>query len=123
MKIALLLPLLLFIFSCQSSSTDSSKKEPLSKVCKSAKANTTQEFGVMGMVCKMGCGGSIRKALKETCAVERVDVNYIDSLEEQTIKVFYKREQIAPPQILSILAEINDKQFTVRTIGLPQKLK
>lgn len=86
------------------------------------KANTTQEFGVQGMVCKMGCGGSIRKALKETCAVERVDVNYIDSLQEQTIKVYYKREQIAPRQMRAILTEINDKQFTVRTIGSPQKL-
>ena len=86
------------------------------------KANTTQEFGVQGMVCKMGCGGSIRKALKETCAVERVDVNYIDSLQEQTIKVYYNREQIAPRQMRAILAEINDKQFTVRTIGSPQKL-
>ncbi len=123
MKIALLLPLLLFIFSCQSSSTDSPKKEQHSKVCKTVKANTLQEIGVQGMVCKMGCGGSIRKALKETCAVERVDVNYIDSLEEQTIKVYYKREQLAPRQMLAILAEINDKQFTVRTIGLPQKLK
>ena len=123
MKIAFLLPLLLFIFSCQSARTDSPKKELHSKVCKTVKANTLQEIGVQGMVCKMGCGGSIRKALKETCAVERVDVNYIDSLEEQTISVYYKREQITPPQIIAILAEINDKQFTVRTIGLPQKLK
>ncbi|MFM7006238.1 MAG: heavy-metal-associated domain-containing protein [Flavobacteriales bacterium] len=86
------------------------------------KANTTQEFGVKGMVCKMGCGGSIRKALKETCAVERVDVNYIDSLQEQTIKVYYKRELIAPAQMRAILADINDKQFTVRTLGSAQKL-
>lgn len=122
MKITLLLPLLLFLFSCQPSSADKPKKETPSKVCKSVKANTTQEFGVQGMVCKMGCGGSIRKALKETCAVERVDVNYIDSLQEQTIKVYYKREQIAPRQMRAILTEINDKQFTVRTIGTPQKL-
>ena len=75
------------------------------------------------MVCQMGCGGSIRKALKETCAVERVEVNYIDSLEEQVIKVHYDREQIAPKQMLQVLSELNDHQFTVRTVGSPQTLK
>ena len=75
------------------------------------------------MVCQMGCGGSIRKALKETCAVERVEVNYIDSLEEQVIKVHYNSDQIAPQQMLRVLAGLNDRQFTVRTIGSPQSLK
>jgi hypothetical protein len=70
----------------------------------------------------MGCGGSIRKALKETCAVERVDVNYIDSLPEQLIKVHYDRQQIAPKQMLLLLSEVNDKQFSVRTIGSPKKI-
>lgn len=122
MKI-ILLPFLLFLFmSCVQQSAKNHKKEAQFKVCKSVKANTIQEIGVQGMVCKMGCGGSIRKALKETCAVERVEVSYIDTLEEQTIKVYYKREQIAPRQMLAILAAINDKQFTVRTIGAPQKI-
>jgi hypothetical protein len=71
----------------------------------------------------MGCGGSIRKALKQTCAVERVEVNYIDSLEEQVIKVHYNREQIAPKQMLQVLSGLNDHQFTVRTVGSPQALK
>lgn len=75
------------------------------------------------MVCQMGCGGSIRKALKETCAVERVEVNYIDSLEEQVIKVHYDRKQIAPKQMLQVIAGLNDRQFTVRTVGSPQALK
>lgn len=122
MKIVLLPTLLLLFLSCKQSSAENIKMEPQSKVCKNVKANTSQEFGIQGMVCKMGCGGSIRKALRETCAVERVDVNYIDSLSEQTIKVYYKRELIAPAQMRAILAEINDKQFTVRTLGSAQKL-
>ena len=85
-------------------------------------ANTSQDFGVKGMVCKMGCGGSIRKALKETCAVDQVDVSYIDTLQEQTITVYYDRNKIAPEQMISILSKINDKQFEVRTLGKPQKL-
>jgi copper chaperone CopZ len=123
MKIVLLPTLLILFISCSQTNTKNEQNEPQVKVCKSVKANTTQEIGVKGMVCQMGCGGSIRKALKETCAVERVEVNYIDSLEEQVIKVHYNREQIAPKQMLQVLSGLNDRQFTVRTVGSPQALK
>jgi copper chaperone CopZ len=123
MKLILLPTLLILFISCSQTNTKNEQNEPQAKVCKSVKANTTQEIGVKGMVCQMGCGGSIRKALKETCAVERVEVNYIDSLEEQVIKVHYNREQIAPKQMLQVLSGLNDRQFTVRTVGSPQALK
>jgi copper chaperone CopZ len=123
MKIALLSTLLILFISCSQSNTKIDNNEPQAKVCKSVNANTIQEIGVKGMVCQMGCGGSIRKALKETCAVERVEVNYIDSLEEQVIKVHYDSDQIAPQRMLRVLAGLNDRQFTVRTIGSPQTLK
>lgn len=123
MKTFLLPTLLVLFISCSQTNTKNEQNEPQAKVCKSVKANTTQEIGVKGMVCQMGCGGSIRKALKETCAVERVEVNYIDSLEEQVIKVHYDRKQIAPQQMLQVLAGLNDRQFTVRTVGSPQALK
>lgn len=123
MKQVLLPTLVLLFVSCSQSNTKNEQNEPQAKVCKSVKANTTQLIGVKGMVCQMGCGGSIRKALKQTCAVERVEVNYIDSLEEQVIKVHYDRGQIAPKQMLKVLAELNDRQFTARSIGSPQALK
>lgn len=122
MKIYLLPTLLLFFVSCSPATSNNEQNQPQSKVCQRVKANTTQEIGVKGMVCQMGCGGSIRKALKETCAVERVEVNYIDSLEEQVIKVHYDRQQIAPKQMLQVLSELNDRQFTVRTVGSPKKI-
>jgi hypothetical protein len=119
-----LLPTLLVLFtSCSPATSNNEQNQPQSKLCQRVKANTIQEIAVKGMVCQMGCGGSIRKALKEKCAVERVEVNYIDSLEEQVIKVHYDREQIAPKQMLQVLSELNDRQFTVRTIGSPQALK
>lgn len=123
MKQALLPILVLLFVSCSQSDAKNEQNEPQAKVCKSVKANTTQEIGVKGMVCQMGCGGSIRKELKQTCAVERVEVNYLDSLEEQIIKVHYNREQIAPKQMLQILSKINNQQFSVRTIGDPQALR
>ena len=122
MKIVLLPIILLLFISCSHTSKEGNLREPQSKVCKTVIANSIQEMGVKGMVCQMGCGGSIRKALKETCAVERVEVNYIDTLEEQTIKVYYNKAKISPQQMLHILANVNDKQFTVRTIGSPKKV-
>ena len=122
MKLVLQPLILLLFFSCSQASKERKPKEPLSKVCQIVKANAIQEIGVQGMVCQMGCGGSIRKALKETCAVERVEVNYIDTLVEQTIKVYYNKAKISPQQMLHILANVNDKQFTVRTIGSPKKV-
>lgn len=123
MKLVLLPTLLFLLISCSQSGIENKKKEQQLKICKSVEANTIQEIGVKGMVCQMGCGGTIRKALKETCAVDRVEVSYIDSLEEQKIKVYYKRERIAPRQMLGMLADLNDKQFTVRLIGASQDIQ
>jgi hypothetical protein len=122
MKYVFLLFLALVCWSCEAKKEDSHDKTE-AKVCQPVKANTTVGLGVRGMVCQMGCGASIRKALKETCAVDRVEVNYIDSLEEQIIKVSYDRQKIAPEQMVGVLSKINDKQFTVRSLGTPQSIK
>jgi copper chaperone CopZ len=123
MKLILLPSLLFLLIACNQTAAPSQVKHTRAMVCKTVVPNTIISLGVKGMVCQMGCGGSIRKALKATCAVERVEVNYLDSLEEQTIKVHYDRQKIAPKQMLQILSQINDHQFSVRTIGEAQKLR
>jgi copper chaperone CopZ len=121
MKYILSIFLALLILSCESP-TAKKTTDQNTKVCTEVNANTSLNLGVKGMVCKMGCGGSIRKALKATCAVEKVDVSFIDTLEEQSIIVYYDRSKVAPEQMISVLNTINDKQFEVRTLGKPQKL-
>jgi copper chaperone CopZ len=113
--------LVLFLWSCESP-TAKKITDQKANICTKVIANTSLNLGVKGMVCKMGCGGSIRKALKATCAVEKVDVSYIDTLEEQSIVVYYDRSKIAPEQMISVLNTINDRQFEVKTLGKPQKL-
>jgi hypothetical protein len=119
--------LLIFVFflslACTQSTATNKQTEPQKKVCQNVVANTTILFGVKGMVCQMGCGGSIRKTLKETCAVERVEVTYQDSLEEQTIKVYYNRQKIGPKQMIATLSELNEGQFTVRKLAEPAAIK
>jgi copper chaperone CopZ len=123
MKLFLLPTFLLLMISCSQTAAPNELKHSQVKDCKVVVPNASISLGVKGMVCQMGCGGSIRKALKATCAVERVEVNYLDSLEEQTIKVRYDRQKIAPKQMLQILSAINDQQFSVRTIGEAQALR
>ena len=123
MKLILLPTFLFLMISCSQTKTQNQENKPQAQVCEKVVPNTSVAFGVKGMVCQMGCGGSIRKALKETCAVERVEVNYVDSLEEQTIKVHYNRKRLGPAQMINLLSQLNDKQFSVRTIGEPQALR
>ena len=123
MKLILLPTFLFLMISCSQTKTQNQENKPQAQVCEKVVPNTSVAFGVKGMVCQMGCGGSIRKALKETCAVERVEVKYLDTLKEQIIKVSYNRQKIGPKQMLQILSKINDQQFRVRTIGEPQALR
>jgi copper chaperone CopZ len=116
----IILPLVL---ACDHSKTRPKSAIVESKVCKPVKANTSQQFGVKGMVCQMACGGSIRRSLKETCGVESVQIDFVDSLEEQQIVVNYDRNKIAPKQMITVLSAVNKGQFSVRTIGSPQRIK
>ena len=105
------------LFSCQETSV---KSKPLSvKKTKSidVQANSQAEFAVEGMVCQMGCGGSIRKELKLTGAVERVEVNFVEELKEQVVHVQYDSTKIAIQKITSILNSINDRQFKAKVIS------
>ena len=122
MKFLLLTPLLFFVISCTQPNKPN-KLQTTQRVCKTVAANTTILLGVKGMVCQMGCGGSIRKELKKTCAVERVELTYLDSLEEQTVRVYYDRQKLSPAQMINLLAQINDRQFTVRKLAEPIAIK
>ena len=67
----LILPLLFLVilFSCQETSEKSKSLTVKNAKTIDVKANSQADYAVEGMVCQMGCGGSIRKALKATCAL------------------------------------------------------
>lgn len=104
------------LFSCQETSE---KSKPLSvKKTKSieVQANSQADFAVEGMVCQMGCGGSIRKELKMTGAVERVEVNFVEEQKEQVVHVQYDSTLISTQKMTSILTTINNQQFKASLI-------
>ncbi len=105
------------LFSCQETSE---KSKPLSvKKTKTieVQANSQADFAVEGMVCQMGCGGSIRKELKMTGSVERVEVNFMEEQKEQVVHVQYDSTLITTQKITAILNTINDRQFKANLIS------
>ena len=116
MKTALyLLFSLLFLTACNNSTIEkkASKIEPTT----SNTANTKLALSVQGMVCKMGCGGSIRKELLATNAVEKVDFDLVEDNESQLITVYYNNSRSSKAKLLKVINEMNDKQFTAQTIS------
>lgn len=67
---------------------------------------------VSGMTCEHACGGSIRMALKETGAVDRVSYDFKSGRKTNTAYVTFDKSKISADKIVSIIETINDKQFT-----------
>lgn len=112
MKRLLTFTLLLTLFSCSDSSLkNKDKKEQV------AISNETLVTEVEGMVCSMGCGGSIRKELKSTGAVSRVEVDFDEEKEKQTVKITYDNRLISKKEIVERIEKLNKGQFSVSVIG------
>jgi len=76
--------------------------------------NMTTE--IEGMTCEMGCGGSIRKALKETGGVERVQYDLVEGRKKQVAVVTYDAAKIDAQKMLQLIQSINEKQFTAKLL-------
>ena len=106
---------LLFLAACNNATIDkkASKNTPaIQKV-----ANTKLALNVKGMVCKMGCGGAIRKELLATNAVEKVEVDFVEDKESQLITVYYNNSVSSKEKLLKVITKMNDKQFTAESIS------
>lgn len=108
---------LCFLFSCQGTVTQEKKQESNSEKVIPVHANAQLDFSVEGMVCQMGCGGLMRKELKKTGAVERVEVQFVDKEKVQLVQVSFDSTLISGNKITSILNTINDHQFTAKPIA------
>lgn len=68
-----------------------------------------------GMVCKMGCGGSIRSDLYASNAVESVEFDYSHDNPVDVAYVAYNRDKISADEIVKIISGTNDGQFTIKS--------
>jgi copper chaperone CopZ len=76
-------------------------------------ANALLTVEIKGMMCEMGCGGSIRKELKSTGAVARVQYDFVEEREVNTAMISYDSTQISAADMLKRIQKMNDKQFTL----------
>jgi copper chaperone CopZ len=67
---------------------------------------------VSGMSCEHACGGSIRMALKETGAVDRVSYDFENGRKTNTAYITFDKSKISADKIVSIIETINENQFT-----------
>jgi copper chaperone CopZ len=106
---------LLVISSCSSEAekihlrTEKGVQEQAAKV----DANAMLTVEIKGMMCEMGCGGSIRKELKSTGAVARVQYDFVEEREVNTAMISYDSTQISAAEMLKRIQKMNDKQFTL----------
>jgi copper chaperone CopZ len=114
-KIILVVAVALVLNSCNQTSSSKQvlavkqKQEQIPAV----KSNTKITFEVEGMVCKMGCGGAIRKTLMHAGGVQRVQVDFVEEAESQAITVHYDSTLTSISQLKKRIEQTNDGQFTV----------
>ncbi len=85
------------------------------------KSNAKITFDVEGMVCKMGCGGAIRKNLLHAGGVERVEVDFVEEAKSQAITVHYDSTLTDMAQLKKRIEQTNDGQFTVLSTDKTRK--
>jgi copper chaperone CopZ len=102
--------------------TEKGKKETKATIA----ANRVLTMEIEGMTCEMGCGGSIRKELKATGGVARVEfVDFKEGEKVQTARVSFDTNKITVDEMVKIVSTMNEKQFTVgktssETIDAPE---
>ena len=110
---ALVFLLIIVLLSCSSSEIDVHRDQINKNKSVKLKVipNEILVAEVEGMVCKMGCGGLIRKEMIQTNAVSLVEIDYKDKLDKQLIKIHFDNKLISKKQIIRRLEIINNNQF------------
>jgi len=113
-RIFLFLSLGLILTACSSEvQVDSNQKQSEVSEEELVVPNRILTVEIEGMVCEMGCGGSIRKDLKATGGVSEVTFDYEEDREKNRVAVSYDNQRITEQEMIERLAELNEGQFTV----------
>lgn len=75
-------------------------------------ANAQLNLEISGMSCEKGCGGTIRKALKQAGGVDRVSYDFVEGREIQMAKINLDSNMVNLEKIKNIISELNENQFT-----------
>ena len=87
------------------------------KVIVAVNPNQVLTMEIDGMVCKMGCGSSIRKGLKETNGVATVEFDFEEERKTNVAKIIYDKSLVSSEELIKVVSTLNDGQFLVGTIS------
>ncbi len=75
--------------------------------------NRVLTMEIDGMVCEMGCGGSIRKELKNEGGVARVEFDFEDERATNIAKISFDKNAVTVDELINAVTKLNNGQFTV----------
>lgn len=106
--------------ACQTSSSADTKEITDEDIARTVEATHVAEIEVTGMTCEMGCGGDIRKALRHTGGVSKVDFDFESDREVNVARVYFDNITIQPEDLSKVILGLNKGQFTVGEIQTSQ---
>ena len=106
---------------------NSCNSEPKEIIVKKERVNTTKKtqkvipnkclkVKVTGMMCEMGCGGSIRTELKAGGGIDRVIYDFKDGEKEQFAEIRYDDRITDQGKIVKLIEAIQDGKFKVAEV-------
>ncbi len=75
-------------------------------------SNAQLNLEISGMSCEKGCGGTIRKALKQTGGIDRVSYDFEEGRTTQIAKISLDSNKVKLEDIKRIISSLNENQFT-----------
>lgn len=115
-----------FLVACESQSKEDTKAgiSTPKKTEISVIPNKVITAEVTGMTCEKGCGGIIRKNLKATGAVAKVEFDFVEDAEKQVCRIFFDDKKISETKISEIVNSVNEEHYAMtllRSEGLTKK--
>lgn len=111
----------LVAFSCSENKSEKKiikiEKKVMYKPMTAVTPNRKLNVEVSGMTCEHACGGSIRMALKNTNAVDRVQFDFEDGRKVNTAIITFDKNKISADEIIAIIEKTNDNQFTTGKVS------
>ena len=107
----------LSLFSCSTDSNSVEQNESQTEEQVAVVSDSELKLDIEGMVCAHGCGSSIKKALKATGGVEKVSIDFEEERASNELTIRYDSKKISKKKIETILAELNEGQFTCTEVS------
>lgn len=108
--------LLLTACSAENTPSESSEETKTEEVQQMVTGTHKLTMEVDGMVCKMGCGGSIRKGVKELGGIESVEFDFVEERLTNVATVLFDENSVSQESIIEKVKKLNDGQFSVGSV-------